>query len=43
MKSNIILSKEIVRACRENGINTSLPRVLLKYPLKILERFNRPS
>lgn len=43
IKSNITLSKEIVRACRENGINTSFPRVLLKYPLKILERFIRPS
>jgi len=43
IKSNIILSKEIVRACRENGIKTSFPRVLLKYPLKMLERFVRPS
>jgi len=43
IRSNIVLSKEIVRACRENGINTSFPRVLLKYPLKILERFIRPS
>lgn len=42
VKSNYILSKEIVRACKENDINTSLPRVLLKYPLKIMEFFTRP-
>lgn len=42
VRSNYILSKEIVRACKENDISTSLPRVLLKYPLKIMELFTRP-
>lgn len=32
-----LLNREIVRACRENGIATALPLVLLKFPLKILE------
>lgn len=36
-KSNMILNKEIVRACRENGIKTSLPLVYLKYFTKIFE------
>ncbi len=43
VKSNYILSKEIVRACRENGINTNLLKVALKYPFKVMELFVRPS
>ena len=43
LKSNFILSKEIVRACRENGIKTNLFKVCLKYPRKILELITRPS
>jgi glycosyltransferase involved in cell wall biosynthesis len=36
-KSNWILNKEIVRACRENGIQTNMPKVLLKYFTKIFQ------
>jgi len=36
-KSNIISNKEIVRACRENGIYTNFPLLMLKYFLKIWE------
>ncbi len=43
LKSNFILSKEIVRACRENGIKTNLFKVCLKYPRKMLELITRPS
>jgi len=39
--SNYILSKEIVRACRENGIQTNLLKVFLKYPLKLMELIQR--
>lgn len=28
---------KIVRACRENGIHMSMPRLLCKYPRKLLE------
>jgi len=42
LKSNVIISKEIVRACRENGIETNLFKVCLKYPRKILELITRP-
>lgn len=37
IKSNILLNKEIVRACRENGIKTWFPLLLFKYFIKIFE------
>lgn len=37
IKSNIILNKEIVRACMENGIWTCFPLLFLKYFIKIFE------
>ncbi len=37
LKSSWILNREIVRACRANGIKTSLARVLLKIPSKLME------
>ena len=39
IKSNIILNKEIVRACGENGIWTCMPLLFLKYFIKIFELF----
>ncbi len=41
LKSNLILNKEILRACRENGIKTSLIKIYSKYPKKILEIFKK--
>jgi len=35
--SNIVANKEIVRACRENGIYTNFPLLMLKYFLKVWE------
>lgn len=37
ISSNILLNKEIVRACKENGIRTWFPLLLLKYFIKIFE------
>jgi len=37
IKSNVILNKEIVRACRENGIYTNMAILMLKYIVKIWE------
>ena len=37
IKSNILLNEEIVRACKENGIWTCYPLLLLKYLVKIFE------
>jgi glycosyltransferase involved in cell wall biosynthesis len=36
IKSNYILNKEIIRACKENGIYTNWLMVLSKYPKKII-------
>ena len=37
LKSNWILNKEIVRACKENGIWTCMPLLFLKYFIKVFE------
>ncbi|PTN37594.1 glycosyl transferase [Desulfonatronum sp. SC1] len=42
LKSNWLLNREIVRACKENDIHTSMPRLLCKYPRKLLEYVRRP-
>jgi len=39
-KSNYILNKEIVRACKENGIYTNFFLLLLKYFRKVFELIN---
>ncbi len=36
-RNRLLLNMEVVRACKENGINTNLMKILLKYPLKLLE------
>lgn len=36
-KSNILLNREIVRACKENGIWTCMPLLFLKYFVKVFE------
>lgn len=38
-RSTLLLNQEVLRACRENGIRTSLPMLLSKYPIKALEYF----
>ncbi len=38
-RSNVLISKEIVRACTMNGIGTNLFFVLLKYPFKLMNKF----
>jgi hypothetical protein len=38
MRSNWIIIKEIVRACKENGISTNIFKVSLKYPIKLMEK-----
>ncbi|OQY15941.1 MAG: glycosyl transferase [Desulfobacteraceae bacterium 4572_35.1] len=43
IKSRLLLNKEIVRACRKNGIYTNLLFVLSKLPFKLMELFYRPS
>lgn len=36
-KSNLLLNQEVLRACRENGIQTNWLKLLSKYPAKMLE------
>ena len=36
-KANILLNREIVRGCKENGIWTCLPLLFLKYFIKVFE------
>lgn len=42
LKSSLILNKEIVRACKENGLYTNLMLVLTKIPFKCLELLRLP-
>ena len=42
IQSNIILNREIVRACRENGIATNIINVYSKYIKKIFQLDKRP-
>ena len=41
-RAKILLNKEILRACRENGIQTNMFKILSKYPAKILEQWVIP-
>lgn len=36
-RSTLLLNREVLRACRENGIRTNMIKLLSKYPLKALE------
>lgn len=37
LRSKIILNQEMLRACRENGLQTNMLKILSRYPAKILE------
>jgi glycosyltransferase involved in cell wall biosynthesis len=37
MKSRLILNREIIQACKENGIYTNILMLLLKIPMRLLE------
>lgn len=43
IKSNWILNNEIIRACRENGIETNILKVYSKYFVKWFQLLNRPQ
>lgn len=36
-RSKLLLNREVLRACRENGISTNMFKILSKYPAKLLE------
>lgn len=37
LRSKILLNREVLRACRENGLRTNMFKILAKYPVKLLE------
>jgi len=36
-RSTLQLNREVIRACRDNGLPTNWPKLLSKYPAKVLE------
>ena len=36
-RSKVLLNQEVLRACRENGIQTNMLKILSKYPAKLME------
>ncbi len=43
IQNNWIINKEIIRACKENNINTNMFKVLLKYFIKVFQLIKRPG
>jgi len=41
--SNLVLNREILRACAENGISTNILKVYSKYFRKVMQLFARPA
>lgn len=39
LRSTVLLNREVLRACRENGLQTSYCKILSKYPEKLMEVF----
>lgn len=42
-KSNLILNSEILRACRDNGVQTNYLKIYSKYFLKLFQLVKRPA
>lgn len=40
-RSRVLLNREVLRACRENGIRTNMLKILAKYPAKFFELLRR--
>lgn len=40
-RNRLLLNKEVLRACRENNIQTNMLKILCKYPAKLLELLRR--
>lgn len=40
-RSKMLLNREVLRACRENGVQTHMLKILSKYPAKLLELMQR--
>lgn len=40
LRSKLLLNKEVIRACRENGLQTNMFKLMCKYPFKLLEQLH---
>lgn len=40
LRAKVLLNREVLRACRDNGVRTNILKILTKYPAKIIELFN---
>lgn len=40
-RSKVLLNREVLRACQENGLQTNMLKILSKYPAKLLELFQK--
>jgi glycosyltransferase involved in cell wall biosynthesis len=40
-RSKVLLNREVLRACRENGLQTNMLKILSKYPAKLLEMISQ--
>jgi len=40
-RNTLVLNREVLRACRENGIPTSMLKIFSKYPAKLLEYLHK--
>ena len=40
-RNTLLLNREVLRACRENGIQSNMLKILSKYPVKLLEYFHK--
>jgi glycosyltransferase involved in cell wall biosynthesis len=40
-RNTVLLNREVLRACSENGIQTNMLKILSKYPVKFLEYFHK--
>jgi hypothetical protein len=43
LKSTWILNREILKACRENQVRTSLMHLLARYGVKLFQLVQRPT
>ena len=41
LRAKLLLNREVLRACRENGLRTNVFKILSKYPAKMLELLHR--
>lgn len=41
IRARLLLNKEVLRACRDNGVQTNMLKILSKYPMKFLDTIRK--